>query len=69
MSDPNDIPTTDNGFTDGQVRRGLWASIAASSLGVMHYRLLWPTGLLSVGILLALGVTKFQIAVLTAGPW
>ena len=63
---PDDIPREDNGFTDGQVRRGLWASIAASSLGVMHYRLLWPTGLLSVGILLTLGVTKFQIAVLTA---
>lgn len=66
MGDPNDMNGSGLGFTDREVRRGLWASIAATSLGAMHYRLLWPTGLLAVGLMLSLGVSKYQVAVLTA---
>ena len=66
MSNPirNQVPPLP--FTDSQVRKGLWLSIFASSLGVLHYGLLAPTSLLAVGFMLALDVDKFWIAVLSA---
>ena len=66
MTEQTDMLETPPEFTEGQVNRGLRWSIAASAFGVMHYRLLSPTSLLAVGIMLTLGVTKFQIGVLAA---
>ena len=51
-------------FTDKQVRNGLGVSILASSLGVLHYGLLVPGGLLATGFLLWMGVSKFLVAAL-----
>ena len=65
MTTNKNIPSSPT-FTEHEVRRGLRWSITASAIGVMFFQLLTPTGLLAVGIMLAQGVTKFQIGILAA---